>query len=100
MNTTMDPTSVGLAVSGQHDVVLPTPLFQRYIISSFPSLATVPQQQQPQSKIPSHAYANYAMGTPLGKFSRVEPSPDFICWFLLQCLLSAFRFPHGCYIHK
>ena len=50
------------------------------------------------------AYANYIMGPPQVSFSfKVEP-PWILCnelcfWFLLWCLLSAFRFPCGCPVH-
>ena len=57
-------------------------------------LTTVPQQYQPQSQMPSKAYANYAIGPPQVSFSfRVEPPPHhhIVCWCLLWCLLSAFR---------
>ena len=47
------------------------------------------------------AYANYAMGPPQVSFSfRVEPPTDSLCWCLLQCFFSAFRFPCGCHVHQ
>ena len=56
----------------------------------------------PGCLLPSEAYANYAMESPLVIFTfRVEPpnSSQIMCWCLLWCLLSAFRVPCGCCIH-
>ena len=46
-------------------------------------LATVPQQQQPQSKIPSQAYTNYAMGPPIEFLFQIWAFHWFIIvyWF-------------------
>ena len=59
MTFTVAATSVGLATSGQHDVVLPPKVIMRDTVKGSVGLATVP----PQSQMPSQAYANYAMGS-------------------------------------
>ena len=60
----MAPTSMVFAAAfGQHDLVLPISLIPRDIIRGVVGFAIVPQQQ-PQSQMPSQAYANYAMGPP------------------------------------
>ena len=46
---TMSTTTVGLTVSGQHDVVLLPPLILRDTVRGSIGLITVSQQQQPQS---------------------------------------------------
>ena len=51
--------SVDLAASDQHDVVLSPQLILKYTMRGSFCLTTVPQQQQPQSQMPSQAYANY-----------------------------------------
>ena len=63
----------------------------------------MPQQQQPELQIPSQAYANYAMGPLQVSFSfRVEPPliSYVMCWYLVWCFLSAFRFLCVCQIHQ
>ena len=51
---------------------------------------TIPQQEQPQSQMPSQAYANYAMSpAETSSFSiRVEPPTNSLC-----CMLSVIMFP-------
>ena len=54
--------------------------------------ATVPQQH-PQCEMPSQAYVNFAMGpTQVVFFFRVKLLLISLCWCLLCCLLSPFRF--------
>ena len=65
---TMASISVCLPASGQHDVVLPAQLIMRDRVRGSVGLATVPQQQQPQSQMHSQAVANHAMGPPQMSF--------------------------------
>ena len=51
MTVSMAPTSVSLAASGYHDVVLPPHLIPRDTLRGSIGLTTVPQQQQPQSQM-------------------------------------------------
>ena len=61
MTVMMTPTSMGLTALGQHDVVLPPQLILRDTMRVSVDLATMPQQQLPQSQILSYAYVSYAM---------------------------------------
>ena len=63
VHTSMDVTKLG-----QHDVVLPPQLILRDSMRGSVGLATVSKQQQPQSQMPSQAYANYALGPPQVSF--------------------------------
>ena len=97
---TMHPSLMGLSATlGQHDVVLPPLLILRNS-GGVVGLASVPLQQ-PQSQMSLQAYANYAMGPPQVGFSfRIEPPTIFyMCWYLIWCMLSAFRCHAGCHIH-
>ena len=47
-----------------HSVVLPPPLIPRDTMRGAARVATVPQQQQLHSKMPSQAYASYGIGPP------------------------------------
>ena len=58
MPARMASTSVGSVSSGQHDVVLTPQLIPRDVMRGYFALATVLQQQQPQSQMPSQAYGN------------------------------------------
>ena len=60
----MASTSMGLAAVLDHDVDLLLPLIPRDKVSGAIGLTTVQQQQQPESKMPSQAYAYYLMGPP------------------------------------
>ena len=56
-------------------------------------LTNMPQQQQPQSEIPSQTYASYAMGTVQVSFSfRIEPPTDSLCHVLVSVMVFAFCF--------
>ena len=67
-SVTMAPTSVGLAASDWHDVVLPPQLIPRDTMRGPVGHATVPQQWQPQSQMPSQANASYSIGPPQVSF--------------------------------
>ena len=70
--------------------VIAQPLLMAHDTRGVVGLTTV-AQQLPQSEMPFQAYANYAMGPPLVRFSiRVELG--------LWCLLPIFRFHCGCHI--
>ena len=82
------PSLTGFPVS--HGVVPQPPLMLRSSGGVFGSVS-MPQQQIPSS-MPPLAYANYAMGSPSGRFFlffRVEPPPfvSYICLCLFWCLL-------------
>ena len=64
----MAASSVGLATSGLHNVVLPPQLILRDTMRGSCGHTIMPQQQQPKSEMPSQAYTNYAMGTPQVSF--------------------------------
>ena len=95
----MDPSSVGLPTLDQHDVVLPPQLILRDVMRGPICLITISQQQQP---LVPDAFSDKCQiyHRPLQViFSfRVEPLTNsyVLCWFLLWCLLSAFRFQFGC----
>ena len=98
----MTPTSVAPPTWVQHDLVLPPKMILGDKMKGSAGLTTMLQQKQLQSKMPSWAYANYAMGPPRVSFSfRVESPTDsyVLFWYLLWCVLSAFTFPHGCGDH-
>ena len=74
------PTSLGQATLGQHDVVLLSQVILRDTVTGSAALTIVQHQQQPQSQMPSQAYAIYAMGPPQVSFSfRVESPTDSLC---------------------
>ena len=50
---TMAPTTLGLAAVGRHDVAPPPQLILRDTIGGSVGFATVPQQYQPESHMPS-----------------------------------------------
>ena len=77
----MAPSLMGLpTTSGQYAVVLLLLLTPRHS-GGVVGLATVPQQQ-PLSKMPLQAYANYAMDPPQVGFSfRVEP-PTILYFYM------------------
>ena len=78
------------AMSGQHDVVLVSPLALRDS-RGVVGLATV-LQQQPQSEMPLQASANYTMGPlQVGCSFRVEPPTTFL-YVLVSVLVYAFCF--------
>ena len=52
MTVTIAPTCMGLAASGQHDVVLLLQVIPKDTLRGSVGLATVPPQQQPQSQMP------------------------------------------------
>ena len=64
MTFALPPTPVGQTTLSQHDVVLPPKVILRDTMRGPVGLTTMPQQQQPQSQMPSQAYANFAMGPP------------------------------------
>ena len=80
ITVTVVPTPVRLTTaSGQHDVVLLSPLILRDAVRGVVSLATVPQQE-PQSQMPSQAYASYAMGpSQVNSFSELILTPISLC---------------------
>ena len=85
-------TSVCQTILGQHSVVLPPQWILRNTIRCYAVLTIMPHQQ-PQSKVPSQAYAHYAMGPPQVSFSfRVEPPNDSLCHMLLSVMVFAFCF--------
>ena len=91
----MAPTSMGLAVAlGLYDVALPLSLILKNTIRDVVGLTTVPQQQ-PQSQIPSQAYAKYAMGIPKGTsfFSRVESPTDFLMFMHIMVFAFCLKVP-------
>ena len=54
---------------------------------------TMPRQQQPQSEMPSQAYAKYAMGSLCVIFSfRVEHPKNSLCDVLVSVMVFAFCF--------
>ena len=64
----MITTPLGLAAPlGKWDVVLPAPLILKDKMRDIVCFASL-LQQQPQSQIPSQAYANYDMGPPQVSF--------------------------------
>ena len=70
-------TAVDLAASGQHGVVQPPPFILRDTVRSSVDLATVPQQQQPQSYMPFQAYVSEAVSPSYVSFSfRVDHPTD------------------------
>ena len=74
------------------DVVLLPQLIPRDMIRGFAGPMNV-LQQQPQSQMPSKAYAYYAMGPPHLSFSfKVEP--PLICVSYVRC-----QFPSVCHVH-
>ena len=99
MMVTLAPTSVGQITLGLHDMVL----LQQFIPRDTLWGSAVPQQQNPQLKIPSQAYDNYATCPTQVTFSselRIPVISHVMCWCLLWCLLSAFRFPYHCHVHN
>ena len=64
MTVTVVPNSVGLAASGQHNVVLPPQLILRETMRGSLEHTVVLQQQQPPSQKPCQAYANVTMSPP------------------------------------
>ena len=86
----MAPNSMDLTALCLHDGVLPKQLFHSNTMKSFVGLTTVPQQQQPQSQIPSQAYGNYVMGPCQVSFLfselRYSLIPYAVCYCLLWCL--------------
>ena len=58
---TLVPSAVDLPTLDQHDVVLPPQLIPRDTVRGSVYLVTVPQQKQPQSQMPSQAFANNAL---------------------------------------
>ena len=98
----MTSTMMDLAVLHQHYVVLLPQLIPSCIMRGSVGLTTVPQQQQPQSQMPSQVYINYAMGPSQVNFLLQVSVPriyNVIYWCLLVCLLSAFRFPCVCHVY-
>ena len=65
---TVAPSSVDLAASDQHYVVLPPQLILRNTVRNSVGLTTLLQWEQPQSQMNSQAYAKYAMGPPQVNF--------------------------------
>ena len=55
IHVTMAPTCVGLTALGQHSVFLPPQLILRDTMRGSAGITNVPQQQQPQSQMPSQA---------------------------------------------
>ena len=55
-------TTVDQAVLDQHDVVLPLQLIPRTLVRGSVGHATVHQQQQPHSQMPSQTCVNSAVG--------------------------------------
>ena len=96
-------TSMGQTTLGQYDVVLLPPLIVGDTMRGSFGLTNLPQHQQPQSLLPSQAYANSDIGSLQVSFSfRVDPPTDsfIVSWCMLWCLLSVFRFPCGCHFHQ
>ena len=90
MTAMLAPTSVGQIAVGLHDAILLPLLIPRDTMRGFAGFTTVPQQQ-PQSLMPSWAYANYAMGTPKIIFSfKVEPPNNFSCHVLASVMVFTF----------
>ena len=88
MWTSQHWVSMDLAAFSQHDVLLLPPLTLRDTMKGYVGLTTMPQQQQPQSHMPSQTYENYAIGPSQVHFSfRVWSPPTSLCWCLLWCLL-------------
>ena len=83
---------------GQCDVVLQPQLILKGTMRGSTGLMPL---QQPQSQMPSQAYASYAMCPLQVNFSfRVEHLPVYVMyWYQLWCLPSAFRFPCGYCVH-
>ena len=77
---TMTLTSVGLAELYQHDVVLPPLLILKDTLRCSISLTFVLQQQQPQSQMPSQAYANYVVGPSWVSFLFQSQPPTDSLW--------------------
>ena len=91
MTLTLAPILIGLpALLGQDDVVL---LLMLRDTGGVVSLATV-LQHQPQSKMPSQAYANYAM-VPLQVLVSLSdlnlPVTSLLCRSSFLCMCSVFR---------
>ena len=87
----MAPSLRGIpATSGQCEVVLLPPLMLR-CPGGVIGLASMTQQQSPSS-VPPPAYANYAMGSQVGFFFRVDPPIVLYIICLVSVLVSAFYF--------
>ena len=102
MTVTMALTLMGLSATlGQHDKVLPPPMTLRDT-RGVSGLATV-LQQQPQSKMPSQTYTNYAMGPlQVSFFFTLEPLTDLLIYVGVcygVCFLPS-RYDSGCHIHQ
>ena len=75
---TLAPTFVDHIRLGQEDVFLPPQLILWDTMRGSTCLITLPQQQQPQSQMPSRAYANYATNPLPVSFSfRAAPPNNF-----------------------
>ena len=99
MTVTMAPTSLDLEESDQHDVVLPPQLILTGTVRDSVGLATVLQQQQPQSEMPSWAYVNYAMGPPQVSFLfQSWASHQFITLYICACCDAYCFIPSGFHV--
>ena len=84
-------TAVDIEEWGQHDVALSPQLILRETMRASIFLATVLPKQQPQSHMPSKAYANFALGPPQVNFLfQTRTSHDFL--MLLSVMVFAFCF--------
>ena len=88
---TLSPLSMLAAAWGQHHAVLLSPLILRNTIIYVVGFAIVPKQQ-PQSHIPSQAYANYAMGPFSGNFLFQDLSIPTNLLILMSVMVIVFRF--------
>ena len=79
------PTSVGLITLDQQDVVLLLQLIPRDMMRGSAGLTNVPQLQQPQSQMPSQAYANYAMGQVCKFLLKNRASHQLLCHMFCVC---------------
>ena len=97
-SVTMASSLMGLPTTlGQCDMVLPPPLMLR-CPGGVIGFASVPQQQPP-SLMPHQAYANYAKGSPTGRFlfqSLASHCLYVIC--LVSVLVSVFYFQVACWM--
>ena len=87
---TLAPTSVSWKTLGRLVVVLLPQIILRDM-RGFAGFTTLLQQQQHQSQMPSHTYANYPMGYLQVSFSfRVEPPVNFFYYMLAFVMVFAF----------
>ena len=95
------PTSVGKTTLGQHNVVLLPQLILRDTMRG--SVGGLPLCHSSNNLSPwCHLRHMLTMQWVLCRWVSSEflLIPYGICWHLLWCLLSTFRFPGGCHVHQ